>query len=336
MAHARLPVELRVDSRWDAIPDRYRADAKALYMDVVLYSGEMLVDGRVSRPVLVTICEANAVKTVRPLVDALVHAGFLSDQGSGRFLIVDWERYHSSRAEVERQRLAATERKRRSRSQLVLGDVTPDVTPGVTAGQTGKSQRDEGVPPARARAGGQPQQQRQEDLLGVDEGANEAHPEPDQPAAADTQVEATRPTRVAEIVQAMPGCDIGSVNRIEPLAVQLPAPVFEEIVEKINQRRNVGNPIGLLKTELERELETRLRDQRIAEAHNISSDLVVTSSPVERMKRDEPERYVTAMAKVLEEDAMQAYLDEYVTDENTRIVLLDRYHDERRVESVSR
>lgn len=334
MPYARLWVDLRVDERWQQLAAKDRADAKALYLDALQYSAEMLADGQINVAVAIAICTENGTRNARGLCGKLASIGMWKSVRPGVYEIADWHRFHSSRADVDRQRTDAADRKRRSRSQMTLSG-TGDVTEKSHRDVTAESHRDIDVTRARARAGGQPQQQRQEDPQDVDEGANGATPEPDQPAAADTQVEATRPTRVAEIVQAMPGCDIGSVNRIEPLAVQLPAPVFERIVEKVNQRRNVSNPIGLLKTELERELQDRVRRQRTA-AHQIDKQLVVTSSPVERMKRDEPERYVTAMAKVLEEDAMQAYLDEYVTDENTRIVLLDRYHDERRVESVSR
>jgi hypothetical protein len=325
MPFAKLPVELRLDPRWQEIPERHRSDAKAVYVDAVMYSAEMLTDGVVSRAVLVTFGESNGVRSVQKVVQEIARIGLLQELRRGVFLIKEWHVYHSSREEVERQRMAAAERKRRSRGQLSL-DMSHPMS---HRDDTVLSHSDEAVTRARARAGGQPQQQRQTDLQAVDEGANGATREPDQPAAADTQVEATAPSRIAAVIQTMPGHDTGTLSQIEPLAIQLPAATFEEIATTVQQRRNVTNPIGLLKTLLERELRTRQRTAIANAAQRTASDLVNTDSPVERMKRDHPDRYIESMARVLDEHALEAYLANYVTDEDERIALRDRYHDAR-------
>lgn len=147
MPFARFPVELRLDERWDAVPERYRADALALYFDAVLYSAEMLKDGVVTKPVILSFAESRGVKKGSFVFSRLVDSGLVRELRPGVFEIVDWAEYHSSRRDVEEQRKRATERKRKSRGQLTFDDVTPGVTAGQAQDVTGGQGR-----PSRAHA----------------------------------------------------------------------------------------------------------------------------------------------------------------------------------------
>lgn len=318
MAYARIDVSYRHDERFEKIPERSRAAAKALMLDAILNSAEMLADGRVSRAVLLTFCEDNGVKKGRSVIAYCVENDLLRELRPGFFEIVNWQEFHSSRRDVEDQRTRSTERKRQQRHRQLQLDVPTDVTAGHTNGVTGGQ---EGPSRAHARASTATdtttettQQQDHKDL---------EEPPPAETAAAEPhQVEAPRPSRIAQVVDEFAPGDTDSINHIEPLATQLPADTFEQLVEKVRTRRP-DNPAGLLRKFLTDELRQRLRN-------NIQQPAgIVVSSPIERMKHDEPERYLDLMAHALDKPAVEHYLATYVTDEEHRIELRDRWHDAR-------
>ena len=144
MPYAKLDVELL--QRFAEIPERDRAKAVALYLALVLNSAQLLTDGRISRAVLAAGADEIGIshgrysqREVSKTVTSLVDSGLLEPSKNGTLMLSEWQVHHSSRADVETQRKRATERKRRSRSQLVLPTVTAEVTPGrhtnVTEGQ---------------------------------------------------------------------------------------------------------------------------------------------------------------------------------------------------------
>lgn len=318
MAYAKFDVELRLDERWERIADKHRAACKGVYMDAILYSAEMLADGRVSRAVLLTLCENSGLKRGGFVLTNLLESGFLQKTKPGVFVLTDWHLFHSSRAEVERQRLAAAERKRRSRGQMSL-DTSHLLS---QRDDTVTSHRDEGVTRAHARAGEQPQPQRQPQPAAGTKDLEES--EPDQPAAAEpSQTEAPRPSRIEEVVHEFAPGDSDSINHIEPLAAQLPSDVFEAIVEKTKSRKQLRNKAGFLVDSMRNELRKRQRTNA-----TMNGDLVITS-PIEKIKREHPERYVEAMNGALDEPALEAYLNTYVPDEDQRIALRDLWHDAR-------
>ena len=85
-------------------------------------------------------------------------------------------------------------------------------------------------------------------------------------SAAASEVEAPRLSRVVEVVNGLRGSDFASLRSVEPLAMQLPASAFEDVVERVHARRGVENPPGLLVHLLRVELEQRYRGQREAAA----------------------------------------------------------------------
>jgi len=143
-----------------------------------------------------------------------------------------------------------------------------------------------------------------------------------EPAAAEPPSHADVQTAVAELRNS----DAGTFRRIEPLAVQLPAPVFWAVVEKTRSRRGVGNDAGLLVTLLRDEVMDR---QQQALAALPSKD---PAQFAENNKRFFPEHWVGSASDAMDEAGLEAYLVEYVPEEERREVLrsmwVDRCHRE--------
>jgi hypothetical protein len=161
--YIRVDVDVRTDPRWHDASGVVRAQAKALYLDAISYSGELLTDGHVSATVMAGLAAELGIKRpgvvlafllggghetaefsapnsrerVQKSVSFSPLSGHLSRTKSGYF-IREWERFHDSRSTVQKRRTQAAERKQRSRAQGRLpmshGESRRDVTP--------KSQRD--------------------------------------------------------------------------------------------------------------------------------------------------------------------------------------------------
>lgn len=134
------------------------------------------------------------------------------------------------------------------------------------------------------------------------------------PAAAEPSL---LDSEVAAIVMALPGADAGSPKRIVRLAHDLPGNVFAAAVEKLKQRMaggGVRNPVGLLVDFL-----TIARAERAAA---FSAQLLAELGPapmyvpapwtVDVVKREEPDRYVRLMAKVLTEQQLRVALADHL------------------------
>lgn len=123
------------------IPIKDRPTAIALYQGLVLVSAELLLDGEISGAVLAAVAAeigvhqpAKRASVAHRIAGQMCSVGALERRANGGYRIVKWHEHHSSRSEVAEARIAAAERKRRSRAQQTL--------PGVTE----KSRSDTGVP----------------------------------------------------------------------------------------------------------------------------------------------------------------------------------------------
>jgi hypothetical protein len=148
--------------------------------------------------------------------------------------------------------------------------------------------------------------------------------EPDkteQPAAALAEAEAPRESRVAQVVDELRGTDPGTLNQILPLATQLSAEAFEQVVERISQRRDVANPAGLLRWFLEQEIGQQVRDQT-ATIRGAPSIFIPAEPPPDL------EDFVRAMRRWTLDDLNHAF-DKWGIDEDERIRLGDVVADAR-------
>lgn len=91
-----------------------------------------------------------------------------------------------------------------------------------------------------------------------------------QPAAADPSTEAPRESHIADAVAQLRGADPDTQKHVQPLARQIPAVLFDDVLDRVNQRDRTGhvtNPPGLL-VEL---LRLAVKQQRVRERPAIAS-----------------------------------------------------------------
>lgn len=139
MPYIRVDLEVRADPRWLDAPDAIRAKAKALYLDALSYSGELLTDGHVSTSVANGLATELGLVRARPVFAFLLSSGHLARTKAG-FYLPEWERFHDSRETVQRRRTEAAKRQRSRRGQMQLGMSRRDMERDVTD----MSQRDNG------------------------------------------------------------------------------------------------------------------------------------------------------------------------------------------------
>lgn len=151
MPYAKIDVSFMRD-HFAAVPEKDRAAAIALYMQLVVMSAEMLLDGLLPRGVLeaggaqVGISRGRyARREIASAATSLREIGLLEDAAAGGSQLTLWHEHHSSRNEVESARTRAAERKRKSRGQLTI-DVIPNKS---QRDDRDASQRDNGVTRAR-------------------------------------------------------------------------------------------------------------------------------------------------------------------------------------------
>jgi hypothetical protein len=142
LPYIRVDVDVRTDPRWHNASGVVRAQAKALYLDAVSYSGELLTDGHVPATVMAGLASELGIKrpgVVLAFLTGTRHetaefsasntrervqesasfsplSGHLARTKSGYF-IREWERFHDTRSTVQKRRTQAAERKRASRAQ---------------------------------------------------------------------------------------------------------------------------------------------------------------------------------------------------------------------------
>jgi hypothetical protein len=145
--------------------------------------------------------------------------------------------------------------------------------------------------------------------------------EDDRDPAADLSLEPPPLALVSEIVEKLPGSDPDSLAQVEPLALQLPKGEFEQLVEKVKARANIGNPVGFFVSELRKAVRRHHAAGTAAQMERAAG--VSTGSAIERLKREKPEDYVRAMATVFENGELSVFLERYVDEEDERIRLTD-------------
>jgi hypothetical protein len=140
----------------------------------------------------------------------------------------------------------------------------------------------------------------------------------------------TAPPSEAEVVAAVDelwSADRGTLTQVERLAFQLPADVFEATVAKLKRRRQTGsvaNDAGYLVHLLKVELRERARDRAELEIQAAAA-AELPGGHAERVKREDPERYLQTMVSVPGFDAAE-YVERYVADEAERRRLFDLYN----------
>jgi hypothetical protein len=145
MPYIRVELDVRTDPRWAEAPDAIRAHAKALYLDAVSYSGELLTDGHVPASVMAGLAAELGIKRPARVVEFLLGtrqetAEFSSETRGERaqnpsgfspvsahlartktgYFVNEWSHFHDSRQQVQKRRSSAAERKRASRAQTSL------------------------------------------------------------------------------------------------------------------------------------------------------------------------------------------------------------------------
>lgn len=254
MPYARFDLDLRHDPRWADVPRPLRAAAKAVLYDAIMYSAEMLADGRVPASVMEAIADECGLDQSRKsgrvrgrCALVLVDSGFLERDRSGGFTIVEWRRFHDSREEVQERRKREADKKRRQRGQLQMPDVPLTVPEGrpaaVPEGQEG------GLVRARAHASSSKELQDQEPALELQPPTTaRANGQTTlEPAAAATEPNPPREHRIRELAERY-GAD---PNVIYPAASTLTATALETVATTLAQRLASGhgritNPAGLL------------------------------------------------------------------------------------------
>jgi hypothetical protein len=119
-----------------------------------------------------------------------------------------------------------------------------------------------------------------------------AHVDVDEPAAAAVPEPASIERTVASLAT-LPGWDSHSLGVVLPLAQQLPAKLFEQTLAKTTRRR-AANPPGLLVHLLRVAIDDWRKQQ--SDARRASWDEFFGEAGLERVKRENPERYVLAWA----------------------------------------
>jgi hypothetical protein len=139
-----------------------------------------------------------------------------------------------------------------------------------------------------------------------------------QPQAAPTEA------AVAAAVDELWSADRGTLTQVERLAFQLPAEVFEATVATLKRRRESGsvpNDAGLFVHLLKVELRGRARERAEAEIQ-AAAVAELPGGHAERVKREDPERYLRTMVGVPGFDAAE-FVERYVADDAERLRLLE-------------
>jgi hypothetical protein len=139
-----------------AAPEKNRAAAIALYVELVLTSAELLLDGVLPRRVV----EAGAAeigisrgryarREIASVATSLAECGLVEVAEDGTWTLTYWHDHHHSRDYVDGRRKQDAERKRGARGQLTIGEEAPafhkprpsDVRSGQTADSRAHTRR---------------------------------------------------------------------------------------------------------------------------------------------------------------------------------------------------
>lgn len=131
MPYAKIDVGF-IRQHLAAVPEKTRAAAIALYVELVLTSAELLLDGDLPRRVV----EAGAAeigisrgryarREIASVATSLAECGLVEVAEDGTWTLTYWADHHHSRDYVDGRRKQDAERKRGSRGQLTLGEEAP-------------------------------------------------------------------------------------------------------------------------------------------------------------------------------------------------------------------
>lgn len=261
---------LRIDDRFAFHPkvgELTRAD-RWTWMEVLCHCAAQRTEGRIPG----NITELYRHVTPRFLGKARV-AGLVDVGEDGLLQIHDWDVYNGANLPVrianylaENPFASANEvyKEVGGKREIVLAIVAQLRSEPQTAGSPGGSQEPKGNQEgtgsgtgSRARASRPPtpidQEQEQQQVLDESEALHAARAktenrETGEPAAADLD----GPTSQAQVTAALAtlkATDAGSFARVAPLAEQLPAQVFQHVLDRVQERKQTGtvkNDVGLL------------------------------------------------------------------------------------------
>ncbi len=136
MPYAKIDVGF-IREHFINVPEKDRAAAIALYVDLVSISAEMLLDGRLARGVVEAGAQEIGLSRGRysqresqRIVHSLVDSGLAELQENNMLQLTYWRDHHQSREYVDGRRKADADRKRGAREQLTMPTTTQDVHSG--------------------------------------------------------------------------------------------------------------------------------------------------------------------------------------------------------------
>lgn len=251
MPFAKFDVDLRL--ALEGVPQRGRSDAAALHWAAVLYSAEMLADGKISKAVGLAIAQDLGQRGVATPASQLVKVGLWTATSTG-WEITNWRAYHSSRADVQEQRRRDAERKAAKRHGAQLQMAGP--VSGEKSGLMSEADKEGDASQARvSRAHARTRAAADTEEL------QDLEPSPLQDPAAAQPTEAPTEREVRETLARLRGADAKSFDHVWPLAQIVTRDRFAHLAER-SAGTNIGNPVGHL-IEL---LRVDQRDRIVAEA----------------------------------------------------------------------
>jgi len=313
----------RLDDNFHSHPKVVRAglDGAGLYARSLSYCGDYLTDGFVPSEWVEGVCGSRS----RALPQRLVEAG-LWELVEGGYQIPDYLEFNDAREDVLRWRAERSAGGRKgARKRWAKSGSTHGSTHGSTYSSTHGSP--DGSPDGSSIARGRPRDRaastpNQTPQGPRDESSSRAERGSPSFVAQDAQGEelqepaAAEPPSHADVRAAVAGLrdsDAGTFRHIEPLALQLPAPKFWELVEKTMRRRGVANDAGLLVS--------LLRDEVVARQQASLAAVGGNGISLDEEKQRFPESYVVRVRRSLEESELEEYLEEFVPDHGRRELL---------------
>lgn len=346
MGWARFDDEYPRHGKIQSIPPAVRADAMALELAALCYSARVLSDGHISRAVTHSLAlevgferrENVDSRRLNGAISALVEVGRWRANGAGGYVVHDYSEYQPTSSEVKERRAKETDKKRKQRAQQRLsletspgdkGDVSPALSPGDASrvGATGAG--------APTRPGpSQTHREKTTSPAAVDPSTSPStnsldaaqDPEPEEPEEAAAAGEADD---LAAAIQALRGFDERSWTSIGPLVEAIGAPEAASVLAEVKRRRNVENPVGLLKQLLE------IKHRELVRAQ-VESSIAETPKPKLEQLHDDPEAYVRELGWKLPDDVLDSALEQLLpNDQGRRFELANLAADIRREQGAA-
>ncbi|MFL5911433.1 MAG: hypothetical protein ACJ768_12765 [Gaiellaceae bacterium] len=128
MPHAKIDVVF-IREHFAAVPEKTRPAALALYLELVVTSAELLLDGHL--PLQVVLAGAHEIgisrgrygrAEVSKISTSLTEAGLVEVHNDDTWQLTHWAEHHNAREYVEGRRKQDADRKAKARGQLSIGD----------------------------------------------------------------------------------------------------------------------------------------------------------------------------------------------------------------------